>query len=90
MPIESAPRDGRLFLCWVRAAQVGEDDCGSYYEADASEIDFGRWRESELGGYCENMMGRIADLQEVTHWMPLPEPPEAKPGPLTWAKLGAV
>lgn len=78
-PIETAPKDGTLFLCWVRAVKFGEDDDGRQFESDASEVDFCRWRscdETPNGGYFDNMAGQIADLQHVTHWMPLPPAPK--------------
>jgi len=76
--MESAPRDGSMFLCWVEAVRYGETDEGQQYQQDASEVDFCRWRacdESPNGGYFDNMAGQIADLQHVTKWQPLPAPP---------------
>lgn len=79
-PIETAPKDGSIFLCWVNAERHSESDDGSTYSADASEIDFCQWRADSTapaGGYHMNMMGGIGDYQEVTHWQPLPAPPAA-------------
>ncbi len=77
-PIETAPRDGTMFLCWVSAVRYGEDENGQQYSADVSEVDFGHWRRCEVsGGYYENMMGQIGDLEDITHWMPLPARPTA-------------
>ena len=76
--MESAPRDGSMFLCWVEAVRYGETDEGQQYQQDASEVDFCRWcacDESPNGGYFDNMAGQIADLQHVTKWQPLPAPP---------------
>ena len=76
--MESAPRDGSMFLCWVEAVRYGETDDGQQYQQDASEVDFCRWRacdESPNGGYFDNMAGQIADLQHVTKWQPPPAPP---------------
>lgn len=76
--MESAPRDGSMFLCWVEAVRYGETDEGQQYQQDASDVDFCRWRacdESPNGGYFDNMAGQIADLQHVTKWQPLPAPP---------------
>lgn len=75
LPIESAPKDGTLYLCWVDAIRYGESDDGSQYQADVSEVDFGQWRDFETGGAHMNMMGDIGDGQQITHWMPLPTPP---------------
>lgn len=78
-PIETAPRDGSLFLCWVKAERWSAlDGGGSGNSADTSDIDFGQWRADDQhpdGGYVMNMMGQIGDAQDVTHWMPLPAPP---------------
>lgn len=75
-PIESAPRDGRMFLGWVSAVRYAEPDEGDPYEVDVSECDFCLWRDTELGGYVDAMSSPRADLEHVTHWMPLPEPPK--------------
>ena len=81
--IESAPKDGSLFLCWVSAVRYGETDEGQQYQEDASQVDFCSWRDgpSDLpgNGYFDPCCGQIADSQDVTHWMPLPQPPEVKP-----------
>ena len=75
-PIETALKDGRPFLCWVGATRYSERDDGSVDMWDVSEADFGRWREMDTGGFYENMQGDIGDVQEIAHWMPLPEPPK--------------
>ncbi|CAB3729772.1 hypothetical protein LMG22037_05475 [Paraburkholderia phenoliruptrix] len=71
--IETAPKDGRMFLGWVDAVQYGESDDGRQFETNVSEHDFCRWNEHH--GYFENMMGTVGDASHITHWMPLPEPP---------------
>ena len=76
-PIETAPKDGKLFLGWVSAVRYGEDDAGQPFEHDVSDHDFCRWREMETGGFYENMMGQIGDAQDITHWTPLPERPKS-------------
>jgi Protein of unknown function (DUF551) len=76
--IETAPKDGSLFLCWVAAVRYGETDEGQQYQQDASQVDFCQWRncdESPNGGYFDACCGQIADVQHVTHWMPLPDAP---------------
>jgi Protein of unknown function (DUF551) len=71
MPIDSAPKDGTMFLCWVSAVR---------YE-DCSQVDECWWRNGPEGdpelGYFDNACGQIGDSQAVTHWRPLPQPPEA-------------
>jgi hypothetical protein len=77
-PIETAPKDGRMFLGWVNAVQYGESDEGRQFEADVSDHDFCQWRDH--GGYFENMMGRVGDASHITHWMPLPAAPSTAAG----------
>jgi len=77
-PIETAPKDGSLFLGWVAAERWSAvDGGGSGRSADTSEVDFCQWRNMATGGFYENMMGQIGDAQDITHWMPLPAPPSA-------------
>jgi hypothetical protein len=73
-PIESAPRDGTMFLCWVSAVRYGETDEGQQYQQDASQADFCWWRDGH--GYFDPACGQIGDSQDVTHWMPLPAAPK--------------
>lgn len=79
-PIETAPKDGTLFLCWVSAVRHGETDDGQQYQQDASQIDFCAWRNGPPDmpehGYFDPCCGQVGDAQGVTHWMPLPEPPK--------------
>ena len=83
-PIETAPKDGSLFLCWVAAVRYGETDEGQPYEQDASQVDFCSWSDgpSDLPGhgYFDPCCGRIGDSQGVTHWMPLPSAPTKEGG----------
>jgi len=79
--IETAPKDGTMFLCWVSAVRYGETDEGQQYEQDCSQVDECWWRNGPEGdpelGYFDNACGQIGDSQGITHWMPLPPPPEA-------------
>ncbi len=70
-PIETAPKDGSMFICWV-SAEIRSDIGGS--AEDASEADFCQWRENNGNGYFDNFGGVIGDSQEVTHWMPIAPP----------------
>ena len=79
--IDSAPKDGTLYLCWVDAIRYGERDDGQLDQADVSDVDFGQWRDFESGGAHMNMMGDIGDGQQITHWMPLPGKPEPPAAP---------
>lgn len=77
-PIETAPKDGTMFLCWVSAERwSGVDGNSSSYAHDTSQIDFCWWRDGVDGnGYFDPACGQIGDSQDVTHWMPLPAPPK--------------
>lgn len=76
-PIETAPKDGSMFLCWISAVRYGETDEGQPYQQDASQIDFCWWRDGVDGnGYLDPACGQIGDSQSVTHWMPLPAAPK--------------
>lgn len=81
-PIETAPRDGTLFIGWVAAERWSSiDGEGSGRAHDTSQVDFCWWRrapEAVFGGYFDNASGRIGDGQDITHWMPLPTPPSAQ------------
>lgn len=81
-PIETAPKDGTMFLCWVSAVRYGETDEGQQYQQDASQIDFCWWRPPFDGvpdsDYFDNASGQVGDSQAVTHWMPLPAAPAAQ------------
>ena len=82
-PIETAPRDGRLFLCWVSAVRYGETDEGQQCQQDVSQVDFCNWRTQPYHpdcGWFDPCCGQIGDQQGVTHWMPLPAPPTTEPG----------
>ncbi len=74
-PIETAPRDGSMFLCWVTAERCGETDEGQQYAQDVSQADFGWWVPGENRDYFDCGCGQIADRQHISHWMPLPPPP---------------
>ena len=70
-PIETAPRDGTRFLAYEPTYGVGS--CfwqmivtGSY----ADEV------ETVRGWRLNGMMFRERDIDQPTHWMPLPEPPK--------------
>ena len=74
--IATAPRDGSMFLCWSSAVRFVEQDDGVADGYDASECDFCVWKDSEHGGYFDALSSPRADIEQVTHWMPLPEPPK--------------
>jgi hypothetical protein len=80
-PIETAPKDGTLLICWVSAVCYGETDEGQQYQQDVSQVDFCSWRNGPPDlpehGYFDPCCGQIGDSQDVTHWKPLPAPPDS-------------
>ena len=80
MPIETAPKDGSMFVCWVAAERWSSPDGeGSGSGHDVSQVDLCWWRPPFDGvpesDYFDNASGQVGDSQAVTHWMPLPPPP---------------
>src|SRR3546814_18360956 len=79
-PIESAPKDGSLFLGWVAAERWSAEDGGGPGRRDAtSEVDFCPWRNRASGGLYEHMMGKIGEDTDNPHWRTLPQQPETPP-----------
>lgn len=78
-PIETAPTDGSMFLCWVSAERWSSADGeGSGRSQDVSQVDFCWHRRMPYDheqGYFDNAAGQIGDGQDITHWMPLPAAP---------------
>jgi hypothetical protein len=63
-PINTAPKDGTLILAWDgRAALL------AYWGRSNAVNPFG-W----IGGHCH-----INHIDQPTHWMPLPDPPQITP-----------
>ena len=64
-PIETAPKDGTLFL-------------GTNERSGACCVTwFGKTSHVPLYGWCEGVDGEDIDLWWPTHWMPLPPPASA-------------
>jgi len=70
MPIETAPKDGTEFLA---------------YDSVAKKCDVAVWGEIWQDFDAVQSDGEYSPAEDefqgerITHWMPLPEPPEAKP-----------
>lgn len=80
LPIETAPKDGRIVLYWVNAVRYSEDEeTGQLIETDVSQPDLGQWIDGgEHGaGYHDPFAGIPGDAGAPTHWQPLPIPPSA-------------
>ncbi len=79
LPIETAPKDGSLFLVWVHAEQHGEDDNGQFHAKDMSFPDIGWWRmgtNAVTYGYVDYGAANSYNVEVPTHWAPLPDRPE--------------
>lgn len=65
-PVESAPKDGTLILAFLP-------------ESALMKIVFARWDDEFACWYDDKGESAFPIDVEVTHWMPLPEPPEPQP-----------
>ncbi len=68
-PIETAPRDMTRVLVAVEESALGRVFIAGWYP-DPEMPDDGAWYENWGEGFPVDV--------DVTHWMPLPEPPAAK------------
>lgn len=78
-PIETCPKDGSPFLIWVHAETHGETDDGLQFVADNSYADLGWWltgTDPMPYGYVDFASQNTHNVDEPTHWMPLPQPPK--------------
>lgn len=73
-PIETAPKDGSSVLLAV-ATDDGRAVAGEGWYRDNDDSDMGWWWANESPGdyYAE----AIEPRWRITHWMPLPAPPES-------------
>lgn len=61
-------------VSWIR---YGVDDDGNHFSVEGVDVTEGQYLFHEDGGYMESFQGQHGDAQDITHWMPLPAPPEA-------------
>lgn len=81
-PIETAPKDGTMFIGWVRSEIYPDDEEGYRLQRDNSTADFCQWCDFETGGCFIAMAGPHGDSADwITHWMPLPAAPVQEPKP---------
>lgn len=72
--MDSAPKDGSLFVCWIDTFIYRETDDGGGEQVDASTADLCEWRASDDGGYFDAMAGPHGDGDWITHWRPIAAP----------------
>lgn len=66
-PIETAPKDGRPILIYVR---------GPGREGPVGYFDVGRWIEREYFTGGKYWAFNVTMFGDATEWMPLPDPPK--------------
>jgi len=70
------PEHGVVVLVAVRSLRYVEQDEGTS-KHEFYTVTEGQYTSNEHGGYMEAYQGRIGDLDDITHWMPLPAAPDA-------------
>jgi hypothetical protein len=66
--IETAPRDGRPLLLWLKRAHL--QDVAQGFRPMTHVV------VGDLFGDGNILIGPLGTREEVTHWMPEPDPPE--------------
>ena len=78
-PIETAPRDGTEIVAYLGGSSMAN------IEDPDNRFRVLRWSTHYsifgLGGCWTDGLCTLGDRIDVTHWMPLPEPPETAPNP---------
>jgi hypothetical protein len=72
---EKLPQVGQQVLVWVEAERHGEDDDGNLICTDESGVHLGECRRLE-SPYLDCYSSPFADVEVITHWMPLPGAPK--------------
>ena len=72
--IEKAPKDGTQVLLWCNASRTG-------VEVGSFRNDYSDWNRNDPqwfdNSFDDYSCGYASKLLKPTHWMPLPEAPEA-------------
>lgn len=71
---DKLPQVGQEVLLWVSAERWGEDDEGNRHVSDVSGVHLGECRRAE-SPYLDCYSSPFADVEVITHWMPLPGAP---------------
>ncbi len=77
-PIDTCPKDGSRFLVWVHAETYDVNEELQPTTVDNSCADIGWWHvgtDPVQYSFVDCAMLNTHDVDEPTHWMPLPEPP---------------
>jgi len=77
-PIETAPKDGTEILAWREDCGVLliRWDCLDNICSEAEARDMTEDELFEMDWFCADFVAGDRLQEPVTHWMPLPEPPE--------------
>lgn len=74
-PIETAPRDGSNVIVWDNESRLPA--VASWHWFGDMELMQGCWEADKAIYYADySKVYDNLDTRHVTHWMPLPEPPE--------------
>ena len=65
-PIETAPKDQHILVHWREPPFMGQYEIG--------------WFSGDDGSWFFGFDSQIEVMEDPTHWMPLPEPPETERG----------
>lgn len=72
-PIETAPKDGTVFLAFTTEGVIGQ----AYAATEGHDGSFIHWE----GPYSDGLSCTLEhSIGAPTHWMPLPEPPALQDG----------
>ncbi len=75
------PEHRRTILVSVVYVRYHENEDGSTYEEEGSEVAMGEYvgANGDIPGYFDSYSGPHGDNWWITHWMPLPKPAGDQP-----------